>query len=57
MPVEVSGRTFAFGRPEGSEEAIVPRDIEGKRAGNDDGNQDRDGDMDDTTSGSDTDSI
>ena len=28
---------FEFGQPESREEAIVPRDIEGERAGNGDG--------------------
>ena len=53
-PIEALSQTFKFRQPESREEAIVPRDIEGERAGDGDGDQDGDGDLDGTTSGGDT---
>ena len=59
-PIETASRTFAFGRLESGEEAIAPRDVEGERAVEGDGDRDGDdggvGDLDDTTSGGDVDS-
>ena len=54
VPIEVLGRTFAFGQPEGREEAIAPRDVEGN--GNRDGNDRGVGNLDGTTSSGDVDS-
>ena len=54
-PVEALDQMFAFGEAESRGEAIVPV-VEGERAGDSDGNDERGGDGDGTTSGSNVDS-
>ena len=55
-PIEAASRIFVFGRPESGDEAIAPS-VEGERAGDGDGDGNRDvGDANGTTSGGDADS-
>ena len=56
VPVEALGQTLVFGEVESGDEAIVPRDIEGERAGIGVGDRDGDSDGDGMTSGGSIDS-
>ena len=55
-PVEALGRMLAFGEVESGDEVIVPRDVEGERAGIGIGDRDGDGDGDGTMNGGSVDS-
>ena len=56
VPVEVLGQTLAFREVESGDEAIVPRDVEGERAGIGVGDRDSDSDGDGMTSSGSVDS-